>query len=366
MEATVGALATTVSGDVLGDPNLAITHIGPLGKATRGSVTFLSDDAKLNELNGCAAGAILIARSRVEQISDEYKSAHAFIAVDDAHDAFLTLLQLERPARPRRSIGLSKHAVISESARIGSGTNIHPNAHIGEDVVIGENCDIHPGAVVGDGCQIGDNTTLHPRVVLYPDIEIGHRVVVHAGAVIGADGFGYRFKSGRFVKVPQLGIVRIEDDVEIGANATIDRGAVGPTVIGEGTKLDNLVQVAHNCEIGKHNAIAALSGIAGSSSTGDFVRMGGQAGVMDHVSIGSGVSLAGGSKLAHDVPAGGTWGGAPARPIDEALRIVMSMPKLPEMRKTVRSLEKELARLVTRIEQLEAGGQEETTESEAA
>ena len=338
MDATVGSLATTVIGDVLGNPDRTISDIAPLSKATAECVTFLSDDTKLNELKGCRAGAVLISRSRVELLSAELTSAHSFIAVDDAHEAFLTLLQIERPARLRPQIGLSKLAVIAETARIGAGTNIHPNAHIGDDVSVGENCNIHPGAVVGDGCRIGDNVTLHPRVVLYPDIEIGNRVTIHAGAVIGADGFGYRFKSGRFVKVPQLGNVRIEDDVEIGANATIDRGAVGPTVIGAGTKIDNLVQIAHNCEIGKHNALAALVGIAGSSSTGDFVRMGGQAGIMDHVTIGSGVSLAGDAKVAQDIPPGGTWAGAPARPIEDALRIVMSMPKLPEMRKTVRSL----------------------------
>ena len=205
--------------------------------------------------------------------------------------------------------------------------------------------------MIGDGCSIGDSSTLHPRVVLYPDVEIGERVVLHAGVVVGADGFGYRFRDGRFEKIPQLGSVRIENDVEIGANSTIDRGMIGPTVIGEGTKLDNLIMVAHNCQIGKHNVFASQVGLAGSTSTGDRVRIGGQAGIADHIHIGTGVSLAASSAVHKDVPDGEIWAGYPARPAEESFRILMVQGKLPEMRTKLRALEKQVQRLTAELGQ---------------
>jgi UDP-3-O-[3-hydroxymyristoyl] glucosamine N-acyltransferase len=206
--------------------------------------------------------------------------------------------------------------------------------------------------VIGAGCRIGDQTTLYPNVVLYADVTVGSRVIIHAGAVLGADGFGYRFRQQRFEKIPQLGTVRIEDDVEIGACATIDRGMIGPTVIGEGTKLDNLVMVAHNCELGKHNVIVSQVGFAGSVTTGDFVRCAGKVGVADHVHLGTGCTLGAGTGVHKDIPAGETWVGYPARPHDEAFRIVMAQTKLPEMRQRMRELEKQLGKLMSEMETL--------------
>lgn len=352
MEATVGQLADRCGGDVHGDAARLITGIDSLNKAGSDMIAFFADRTPIRELDRAQAGAILIERNRFSELSDTERSAHTLIAVDDPLDAFIQLLTEERPPRQRPSIGLSRDAVIAPSARIGEGSNIYPGAFIGEDAVIGANCDIYPGAYVGPGCRLADTVTIHAGAVLYPDVEIGHRCIIHAGTVIGADGFGYRFRNGRHERIPHLGNVRIEDDVEIGACSTVDRGAVHPTVIGEGTKIDNLVCVAHNCEIGKHNAFASQVGFAGSCTTGDYVLAGGQAGIADHVNIGSGASVGGCSGVHRDVPAGETWFGAPARPGDESAKILIAMTRLPDLRTQVRSLEKQVEQLTAQLNQL--------------
>ena len=354
MDATVGALAASLGGEVIGDPDRRIANAQALSKAGAESISFLGDETKTRELINASAAAIFISRSRVEELTDEITSKHNFIIVDDALDAFIGALKQHRPERPRPMIGISSQAFVADSATLGEGVNVFPGAFIGENAIIGANCDIHHGAHIGEGTSLGDNVTIHANAVVYFDVEIGNRVIIHAGAVIGADGFGYRFRGGQFEKIPQLGTVQIHDDVEIGANATIDRVMIGPTIIAQGTKLDNLVMIAHNCEIGKHNAFASQVGIAGSSTTGDYVRAGGQAGIGDHLNIGTGASLAASSAHHKDVPPGETWAGAPARRIDETIKIVMTLNKLPEMRSTVRALEKQVAKLTTKIEQLNA------------
>jgi len=354
MDATVGALAASLGGEVIGDLDRAIANALALSKAGLDCVTFLADEAKIQEVSDADAATIIVSRSRQEELTDELREKHTFIVVDDALDGFIEAVRQFRSDRPRSAIGISPQAVVSESASLGDGVNVFPGAFIGEDVVIGSGCDIYPGAFIGDGTTLGDNVTIHANVAVYFDVTIGNRVIIHAGAVIGADGFGYRFRDGRFEKIPQQGTVEIHDDVEIGANTTIDRGMIGPTIIAAGTKIDNLVMIAHNCEIGKHNAFASQVGIAGSSSTGDYVRAGGQAGVGDHLHIGTGASLAASSGHHKDVPDGETWAGAPARRIDETIKIMMTQNKLPEMRLSLRALQKQVAKLSTEIDQLNA------------
>jgi UDP-3-O-[3-hydroxymyristoyl] glucosamine N-acyltransferase len=220
---------------------------------------------------------------------------------------------------------------------------------VGNDVVIGRGCDIYPGVVIGDGCRIGDNVTLYANVVLYADILVDDRAIIHAGAVIGADGFGYRFREGRFEKVPQLGWVHIHADAEIGACTTIDRGAIGATIVGEGTKIDNLVQIAHNCELGRHNVFASQVGLAGSCSTGDYVRLGGQVGIKDHVHMHTGCSVGAKGGVHKDIPAGETWIGYPATPEAEQKRLVFSLKRVPEMRDQVKAMENKLATLTAEL-----------------
>jgi UDP-3-O-[3-hydroxymyristoyl] glucosamine N-acyltransferase len=229
-------------------------------------------------------------------------------------------------------------AFVHPTAQIGEAASIHPFAVVGEGSVLGARCTIHSGAVVGKHCKLGDDVTLYPNAVLYDDCIVGDRVIIHASAVIGADGFGYRQNGGRHVKVPQLGRVEIAADVEIGACTTIDRGTFEATRIGEGTKIDNLVQVAHNCQIGKHNLFISQMGIAGSSSTDDYVVIAGQVGVTDHVHIGAGAIIGAKAGVTKDVPAGQRTLGAPATPEREQKRILMSLEKLPEMRKELRRI----------------------------
>ncbi len=352
MDATVGALAASLGGEVIGDSDRTVGNALALAKAGPDCITFLADEVKTRELSDADAAAIFVSRTRVEELSDDLRARHTFIVVHDALDAFIDTLRKFRSDRPRSTIGISPRAVVAESATLGEGVNVFPGAFIGEDVVVGSGCDIHPGAYIGDGTKLGNNVTIHANAVVYCDVTIGNRVIIHAGAVIGADGFGYRFRGGRFEKIPQLGTVEIHDDVEIGANTTIDRGMIGPTIIAEGTKLDNLVMIAHNCEIGKHNAFASQVGVAGSSTTGDYVRAGGQVGIGDHLNIGTGASLAASSGHHKDVPAGETWAGAPARRIDETIKIMMTLNKLPEMRSTVKTLQKQVKELTTELEKL--------------
>jgi UDP-3-O-[3-hydroxymyristoyl] glucosamine N-acyltransferase len=263
--------------------------------------------------------------------------------------AFIDTLQLTRPQRARAKIGVSPLAVIAASAVIGPDCNIHPGAYIGEDAVIGAGCDIYPGVVISADCRLGDHCTVYPNAVLYPQIVVGNRVIIHASAVLGADGFGYRFQQGRYSKIPQLGNVEIHDDVEIGACTTIDRAMIGSTTIGEGTKLDNLVMIGHNCELGKHNAFASQVGFAGSVTTGDYVVCAGQVGIADHVHIGDKAVLGAKSGVHKDMEGGKTYLGAPATEEQDQFRILMALRKLPELRKQLRDLESQVADLTKRL-----------------
>jgi UDP-3-O-[3-hydroxymyristoyl] glucosamine N-acyltransferase len=213
---------------------------------------------------------------------------------------------------------------------------------IGEGCVIGDRCRLAPGVVLGRDCRLGDDVTLYPYVVLYDDTILGNRVTVHAHAVLGADGFGYQFQDGRHVKIPQLGFVEVADDVEIGAGATIDRGTYGPTRVGDGTKIDNLVMVGHNCRIGRHNIMAGQVGLAGSVVTGDYVMMGGQAGISDHVTIGDGAMVGAQTGVSRDVLPGQRMFGTPAMRFEEQRRIIVSQSSLPDLRRRLRALEKHL------------------------
>jgi UDP-3-O-[3-hydroxymyristoyl] glucosamine N-acyltransferase len=351
MTHSLAALADLVSGTWTGDGTHKITGAAAIESAGPSDITFLLDDSQLRRLENCQAAALVIGA----KVADHPAAARfARIVVDDPHSAFLKIVPQFRPQRPRPARGIAPSAVISATASVGSDCWIGPHVTVGNDVVIGRGCDIHPGVVMGDGCRIGDNVTLHANVVLYADVIIDDRAIIHAGAVIGADGFGYRFREGRFEKVPQLGWVHIHADAEIGACTTIDRGAIGATIIGEGTKIDNLVQIAHNCEIGRHNVFASQVGLAGSCSTGDYVRIAGQVGVKDHVHMHTGCSVGAKGGVHKDIPAGETWIGYPATPEAEQKRLVFSLKRVPEMRDQVKALESKLAALTAEVTALKS------------
>ncbi|HXG11758.1 MAG TPA: UDP-3-O-(3-hydroxymyristoyl)glucosamine N-acyltransferase [Gemmataceae bacterium] len=336
MQATVRELAALVRGEVHGDGGLVITAARPLGQAQPGEITFVESERHARQLASCRASAAVVP---VTLPADGL----TLIRVADPLAAFITIVRHlhGRPEEPPPP-GIDPRAVIHPTARLGEGVSVQPFAVVGEGSVLGARCRLHVGVVVGRYCRLGDDVVLHPHVVLYDGTVLGNRVVIHAHAVIGADGFGYRFQNGRHVKVPQLGQVEIGDDVEIGAGSTIDRGTFGATQIGEGTKIDNLVQVAHNCRIGRHNVLAGQVGIAGSSSTGDYVMLAGQVGVADHVHIGDRTLIGAQSGVARDVPAGARLLGSPAIPEAEQKRILLSLPKLPQMHRDLRRLQRHL------------------------
>lgn len=344
MRISVGELVRRVGGKLYGDESVMIEGAHSIGKAGSGEITFAIDELNLRHLRTTQPTAVIVSPKLFESGQKEY-SDRIWIVADDPFGAFIEILKLFRPQRERALIGISPEAVVAPSAKIGPNTNVHPTVVIGEDVVIGSGCEIHPGVVISADCQIGDDCTIYPNAVLYPQVIVGNRVLIHASAVLGSDGFGFRFQQGRFNKIPQLGIVRVEDDVEIGACTTIDRAMIGTTLIGQGTKLDNLVQIGHNCEVGKHNALASQVGLAGSVTTGDYVRFGGQAGVADHVNIGDQVVLGAKAGVHKDCDSGKTYLGAPATEDHEQFKLIMATRRLPDFRQQLRQLEQQIAEL---------------------
>jgi len=238
--------------------------------------------------------------------------------------------------------GIHPTAIVASSAQVDPTAHIGPFCVVGEKVRIGRECVLQATDHVGANCQLGEETKLFPNVTLYSRTEVGSRVRIHSGAVIGADGFGYVLDGGLHRKVPQIGNVIIRDEVEIGANVTIDRGALGPTIIGQGSKIDNLVQIAHNVTLGEHCLVVSQAGIAGSTKLGNYVVLGGQVGLAGHLKIGNRVSIAAQSGVMHNIPDGEKWFGYPAQPDRQTKRQMIALQQLPELLKRVAELEKKL------------------------
>jgi UDP-3-O-[3-hydroxymyristoyl] glucosamine N-acyltransferase len=332
---TVRQLAEWVRGEVLGDGDLPISGARPLAEAGPGDITFVEHDKHLTAWQASRASAAIVP-------AGVPVNGRPLIRVSDPLMAFVEIVQHLRGRAAHVEHGIHPTAQVHPTVEVGPGVAIGPFAVVGEGTRLGADCTLHTGVVVGRFCKLGREVTLHPRAVLYDDCVIGSRVMIHANAVIGADGFGYRVQGGRHVKVPQLGWVEIEDDVEIGACSTIDRGTFGPTRVGTGTKIDNLVMIGHNCTIGRHNVLCSQVGIAGSSTTGDYVVMAGQVGVADHITIGDQVTIGAKSGVPGNIAAHSQVLGYPARPHKDQLRILRTEEKLPEMRKDVERIKKHL------------------------
>jgi UDP-3-O-[3-hydroxymyristoyl] glucosamine N-acyltransferase len=335
VSATLRQLAELVQGDVVGDEGLVITAARSLTEAQPGDITFIEDEDHVPALKACQASAV-VAPATVALKGLPY------IRVSDPLNAFVTIVRHLHGRTEPPPHGIDPRASVHPTAQIGPEASVFPFAVVGEGAVVGTRCRLYSGAVIGRFCRLGDDVTLYPNVVLYDGAVLGHRVIVHANAVLGADGFGYRLQQGRHVKVPQLGQVEIGDDVEIGACTTIDRGTFQATRIGEGTKIDNLVQIGHNCRIGRHNLLVSQMGMAGSSSTGDYVVIAGQVGIVGHVHIGDRVMIGGQAGVTKDVPAGQRMLGSPATAERDQKRILMSLEKLPDLRRDVRRLKQHL------------------------
>ncbi len=326
-------IAAWIDGTIEGDETILISDAKVWAKAGRGDITFWEGRTD-EDLSRCTASAVIVARDWPTPAPDQV----ALVRVECPIEAFALVLKRIRGLEIHRPEGIHPTAVVDPTAQLAPGVAVGAHAYIGKGVVIGERSVIGAGVVIGDGCMIGADCVLHPRVVLYPRTVLGNRVIVHAGAVLGADGFGYRRTSRGLVHVEHLGQLIVEDDVEIGANATIDRGTFEETRIGRGTKIDNLVQIAHNCRIGPNNLIAAQVGIAGSTTTGRCVMIGGQAGVRDHLTIGDHVTIGAMAGVIASVDSRTTVLGIPAQPEREARKTYTVFRKLPQLWESVRDL----------------------------
>lgn len=347
MSVRVKEIAEWIGGRVIGDHERVIRSARALQEAGPDDVTFLENERAIRPGKTLRAGAILTRPGILGGNGQLGRTPLAngdatIIETDDPLAAFVEVYQrLHGLPRPRPS-GIDPRAVVHPTVRLGQDVEIGPGACIGEGTSIGDRCRIYPGVVIGRFCRLGEDVTLFANVVIYDGCTLGNRVIVHANSVIGADGFGYRQHEGRHVKVPHLGSVVIEDDVEIGACTTIDRGTFQATRIGAGTKIDNLVQIAHNCRVGRHNLLVGQVGLAGSVTTGDHVVLAGQVAVRDHCTIGDGVIVGARAGVIQDVPAGQKVLGEPAMPEWEYKRLVLLFLKLPEMRQQLDEIRKHL------------------------
>lgn len=335
METPLSELAQLVGGQLIGDGSIEVHEAATLAEAQVGEISFIDKADKKKSLGECRATAIVVPMEFVPE-------GIAAIQVEDVHAAFAKIVTHFRPPRYKKRIGINPASIVSPTAQIGDDVDIHLGATVGDDVVIGSRATIHAGVTVMAGCRIGEDVTIFPNAVLYENTVVGTRSLIHAGAVLGSYGFGYDSVSGRHILSAQLGHVVIGPDVEIGASTTIDRGTYGPTTIGEGTKIDNLVMIAHNCRIGRHNVICSQVGIAGSTTTGDYVVMAGQVGIRDHVHIGSRAMLGAMSGVHSNVPDGECYLGIPATPLREQTVRLAALSRLPEMRKQLKRLQREI------------------------
>ncbi|MGO8700051.1 MAG: UDP-3-O-(3-hydroxymyristoyl)glucosamine N-acyltransferase [Limisphaerales bacterium] len=333
---TAAQIAKELEGEVVGDGSTPLTGFAPANAAKRGDLTFAESEEFFRKAEESAAAAILVD-------GPHENPGKVLIRVANARVAFARVLPLFFPER-LPAAGIHPSAVVDPTARVDPGAHIGPGCVIGENVLIGAQTVLRGGNHIGDDCVIGEQSQLFPNVVLYPQTQIGRRVRVHAGAILGADGFGYVVDGGVHRKIPQVGHVIVEDDVEIGANVTIDRGALGPTIIGRGTKIDNLVQVGHNVVMGEKCLVVAQVGIAGSTTIGSNTILAGQVGLAGHLKIGNNVTVAAQSGVMHDIPDGGKWLGAPAQPDRQAKRQMIALQRLPELIQRVGELERKAKR----------------------
>jgi len=343
MTITLAQLAQLVDGQLHGDGDVEITGAAILRDAQAGEVTLCERAELAKRIDGCAAAAVLLPQGIATD-------RMPYVAVDNVVDAFTKIVFHFRPPRAGRSVGVSSDAHVSRFARCGEDVQIHPGASVGDDVAIGAGTTIHSGAQIMPGCKIGRHVTIFPGAVLYENTIVGDHCIIHANAVLGAYGFGYEMKDGRHQLSAQLGYVELQPHVDVGAATTIDRGTYGPTVIGEGTKLDNQVMIAHNCRIGRHNIICSQVGIAGSTTTGDYVVLAGQVGVCDHVHIGEAVKVGAQSGVSSAIPDGEIYLGSPATPIKQQKSRYAAYARMPEMRKEFRQLKREVEQLQAQLE----------------
>jgi len=341
-ERTLGELAEYVGGHVCGDPNIVIRAVATLGRAKEGDISFLTNRKYERQLQATKASAVIVAQSADAPV--------ALLVAEDPYYAFAQVMVLLHGQRRHKETGISPQAFISDTAVLGAGCHVYQFATIADDVQIGERCIIYPCAYIGEGVTIGNDCIIYPSVTIYERCRIGHRVIINAGSAIGTDGFGYATHEGVHHKIPQIGGVVIEDDVEIGSCCGVERGTLDDTIIGQGSKLSDLVTIGHGTKIGPHCLLVAQVGIAGSATLGHHCVVGGQAGIVGHITIGNNVTIGGRAGVINSVRDGQTMLGAPAIEADEARRAYAMFPYLPRMRQDIRELQNRLRKIAALLE----------------
>ena len=339
MEFTAATIAGFLKGEIEGNPDIKVNTIAKIEEGHSGALSFLANPKYEHYIYETKSSVVLVNKSFVPTA----KIDATLIRVENSYEAFASLLRLVDQARPRKK-GIHPTAIIEASAKVGSDVFIGPYAYIGENCVVGDGCSIYPQVYIGDNTKIGNNCTINPGVKIYHDCLLGEGCIIHAGTVIGSDGFGFAPQSdSEFMKIPQLGNVVLEDHVEIGANVTIDRATIGSTIIRKGVKLDNLIQIGHNVEIGENSVMAAQTGISGSTKVGKNCMFGGQVGLAGHIKIANGTKIgAQGGILGNIKEENTTIIGSPAIEVRQYFKSSVIFKKLPDMMLKIDSLEKEI------------------------
>jgi UDP-3-O-[3-hydroxymyristoyl] glucosamine N-acyltransferase len=342
MEFTAATIAGFLKGEIEGNPGIKVNTIAKIEEGHEGALSFLANPKYEHYIYSTGSSVVLVNKSFIPS----GKIEATLIRVENAYEAFASLLRLVDQSRPRKK-GIHPTAIIESTAKIGPDVYIGPYAYIGENCIIGEGCSVYPHVYIGDNTKLGVNCTLNPGVKIYHDCILGEGCIIHAGTVIGSDGFGFAPQSeNEYMKIPQLGNVILEDLVEVGANVTIDRATMGSTIIRRGVKLDNLIQIGHNVEIGENTVMAAQTGIAGSTKVGRNCMFGGQAGISGHIRIANGSKIGAQAGIAGDVKEENTVIlGSPAFDIKQFLRSTVVFKRLPELKTKIETLEKEVESL---------------------
>ena len=340
---TLGQLAEYVGGRVYGNPDVVIRSASTLGRSGEGDISFLANKKYEKQLRTTKASAVIVGK--------EIPSTPApLLIAEDPYYAFMQIMVLLHGHRKHKKVGISSRALISDSAKIGADCHIHDFVTISDKAMVGNGCIIYSGVYIGPGVQLGNDCIIYPNAAIYDGCRIGNRVIINANSTIGEDGFGYASHKGTQHKIPQIGIVVIEDDVEIGACCGVERGTLGDTVIGEGCKLGDLVTVGHGAKIGAHCLLVAQVGIAGSTTLGHHCIVGGQVGIVGHINIGNNVTIAAQAGVINNIPDGKVVLGAPAIEANQGRRAYSMIQYLPEMRQNIRKLEIQSERIASSIE----------------